>query len=287
MLVFCYINIFCQERNCCTVNKLWRNIRYDSRAGFGRNIAYYIVWILLSIFMVCFVIAELRELSPDYVPGCFDIASRFLLGVEKNDIFERTEMFEIPFEWLLLHTYILFGVAWYPKQDFDECGYNVWVRTRSKMAWWLSKVVWSFAHIVVTYVIWLCVIAAAEMCLGGDFTFEITNMYHLRFPADGQGSVYIVLFVMPLLVDFSIGMMIMAVSFLFNSVIGLLAGLVVLLTSIFFHNRILLGRYMMLYSYFSERDDATFNINAGYILCIFAIFCAFVIGYIVYARKEK
>ena len=269
------------------MNKLWRNIRYDSRAGFGGNLVYYIGWIILSILMVCFVIAELRELSQDNVPKCFDIVSRFFLGVEKNDIFERTEMFEIPFEWLLLHIYILFGLAWYPKQDFDECGYNVRLRTRSKMAWWLSKAVWCFEHVVVTYVLWFLVIAVMEMFLGGDLTFEITNMYHLKFPADGQCYIYIAAFIMPVVVDFAIGMIITAISFVFNSVIGLLAGLVVLLASIFFHNRLLLGRYMMLYSYFSQRSDSEFNINVGIILCIFVILSTFVIGYVVYARKEK
>lgn len=269
------------------MNKFWKNIRYDGRAGFGRNIAYYMIWILLSVFMVGVVIAELKELSPNHAPGCFDIAGRFLLGVEKNDILERTEIFEIPFEWLLLHTYILFGAVWYPRQDFDECGYHVWVRTRSKMAWWLSKAVWLLTHVVVTYGIWLCVTVIAAMCLGGDNTFEIANIYHLNIPADEQGSVFIALFFMPVLVDFSIGMMIMAVSFLVNSVIGLIVGLVVLLTSVFFHNRLLLGRYMMLYSYFSEREGAAFDINTGSLLCIVVIFCAFVIGYIVYAEKEK
>lgn len=269
------------------MNKLVQNIRYDSRAGFGRNYAYYIGWVVLSFFMVCFVRAEFGELSPDDFPGFFDVVSRFLLGVEKNDIFERTETFEIPFEWLMLHIYILFGIAWYPKQDCEECGYNVQIRIKSKMAWWMSKVVWCFAHIVVMYAVWLLVIAVVEICFGGDFSFEITNVYHLKFPAQGQGSIYIATFLMPVLCDFAIGMMMMAISFLFSSVIGLLTALVVLLTSIFFYNRLLLGRYMMLYSYFSERADSTFHINVGLILCFFVIFSTFVIGYVAYARKEK
>ncbi len=268
------------------MNKLWRNIRYDSRAGFGGNLVYYIGWLTLSILIVCFVIAELKELSQNNVPSCFDIVSRFFLGVEKNDIFERTEMFEIPFEWLLLHTYILFGIAWYPRQDFDECGYNVRLRTRSKMAWWVSKVIWCFAHIVAMYVIWLLVIVVMKMCLGGDLTFEITNLYHLKFPPDEKYYIYIVTFIMPVVVDFAIGMIITAISFLFNSVIGFLAGLVVLLTSIFFHNRLLLGRYMMLYSYFSERLDSAFKINEGLILCVFVILSTFVMGYVIYNIKE-
>lgn len=268
------------------MNKLWRNIRYDIRAGFGGNLVYYTAWLFISILMVCFVAAELRESSQGNAPGCFDIVSRVFLGVEKNDIFERTQMFEIPFEWLLLHTCILFGVAWYPRQDFDECGYHVRLRTRSKMAWWVSKVLWCLLHIVAAYAIWLLVIAVMQMCLGGGLSFEVTNRYHLKFPSDGQYGIYIAAFIMPVVVDFAVGMIITAVSFAFNSVIGLLAGLVVLLTSIFFHNRLLLGRYMMLYSYFSERMDPAFRIDEGLVICAFVILCTFIAGYMVYAKKE-
>jgi hypothetical protein len=269
------------------VNKLFQNIRYDSRAGFGRNFAYYVGWVVLSFFMVCFVVATFRELSPDDFPGFFDVVSGFLLGVEKNDIFERTETVEIPFEWLMLHLSILFGIARYPRQDFEECGYHVQIRIRSKMAWWLSKVVWCFAHIVVMYAVWLLVIAVVEICFGGGLNFAITNVYHLKFPAQGEGSIYVAAFLMPVLCDFAIGMMMLAISFLFSSVIGLLSGLVVLLTSIFFYSRLLLGRYMMLYSYFSERADSSFHIHEGIGLCFVVIFSDFVIGYVAYAGKEK
>jgi hypothetical protein len=49
----------------------------------------------------------------------------------------------------------------------------------------------------------------------------------------------------------------------------------------------LLGRYMMLYSYFSERAASSFHIYEGFLLCFFVIFSAFVIGYVAYAGKEK
>ncbi len=269
------------------MNKLYRNLIYDFKAGLGRNLIYYLLWSILIFFLTFNIIAECNNLNHNNRFGCFDLIIRFFLGVKENNIFDKTEMFQIPFEWLLPHIFIILGFAKYPRQDFDECGYNIWIRTRSKTAWWMSKIIWCFVHVIAIYLIWLFIIIMTTFCLDGDISFKITNYFHLNFQTTGNINIFFIILFMPVIVDFAIGAMTMAVSFIMNPLIGLFTGFLALLTAVFFNSPFLIGKYMMLYSYYPVNGTSGFCIYYGIALCILVILCSFFTGYIAYNNKEK
>ncbi len=268
------------------MSRLHKNISYDIKAGFGRNLANYVIGAVILALLVGMIVSEMKEIHPDRRLSCFDIISRFFLGVDGNDIASGSGRLEIPFEWLTLHTYIILGIARYPRQDFDECGYNVWIRTKNRNIWWSSKAIWCLLHIILLYVIGLAVVTAAVMLSGGDWSMSITNPYHLNYDMSHGIKIYIILFMMPVVVEFAISAVSMAVSFAVNSVLGFLTGFAMLLCSVFWDNFFCLGRYMMLYSYFPKMTDCVFHLKAGILLCFAVSVCGLIIGYVFYKRKE-
>lgn len=268
------------------MNRLYKNICYDIRVGFGRNLANYVVWTVTVVFLTCLILSEMRELFPDRTPSYFDVMSRFFLGVEENDIRNGAERIEIPFEWLTLQTYIVLGIARYPRQDYDECGYNVWIRTRSRSVWWVSKVIWCLFHIVLSYVVCALVVAAVVGLSGGDCSMNITNPYHLSYRMSRDLKIYAALFIMPVIVEFAICAVTMSVCFIANSIVGFLAGFAMLVSGIFFYSKFCPARYMMMYSYFPRMADYRFSVRFGLLFCLAVAVCGLAAGYMAYVGKE-
>ncbi len=268
------------------MNKLYKNLCYDIKVGFGRNLANYIILAVILVFRTCLIVSEMNRLHPEHIHSCFDVISRFFLGVEGNDITSGSERIAIPFDWLTLQAYIILGIARYPKQDYEECGYNIWIRTKSKSAWWLSKTIWCLLHVAFSYFILMIIVTVIVALSGGDYSLKMANVNNLSSDMTQNLKIYLVLFIMPVIAEFAISMVTMSVCFAFNSILGFLTGFIILVCSIFFYNRFCPGRYMMLYSYFPKTMDYQFSVKFGTVLCLILIVCGLVIGYIAYMKKE-
>lgn len=268
------------------MNRLYKNINYDIKAGFARNILYYLVWIPVIILFTVTVMSELKELRPECVYSWIDVLSNFGLGVDGNNIFEGTQLLQFPMEWFAMQMYILIGIARFPRQDYEECGYHIWIRTRSKVAWWVSKVIWCFLHVTFSYIVCGCVIVIITFIGTGNFSFGINDFFHLNLLSVSVAKINSILFLMPFLVTFTIGMITMTISICFDGLMGLLAGVVIVLLSVFVDNPLMIGRYMMLYSYFPKQNECQYSIWSGTMLCLVIIVVFGVMGYVMFRRKE-
>lgn len=268
------------------MSKLYKNINYDLKAGFTRNVLYYLVWGLVITLFTVMTTSEWKEMYPEHVCSGLDVLIDFFLGVDGNNIFQGNQLLQFPMEWFTIQLYILIGVARFPRQDYDECGYHIWIRTRSKAAWWASKVIWCFLHVVLSYVTCGCVIVIVTGLRTGSLSLEINNLVPLSLLSVPTGKVVSIVFLLSILVTFAVGMVAMTVSFRFDGLMGLLAGTVIVLLSIFVDNPLAIGRYTMLYSYFSRQSECQYSIGAGTVLCLALITVFGVIGYIVFRKKE-
>lgn len=268
------------------MSKLYKNISYDIKAGFTRNILYYLVWSLVIILFTITIMSELKEMCPESACSWLDVLVNFLLGVEGNNIFEGNQLLQFPMEWFAIQMYILIGIARFPKQDYEECGYHIWIRTRSKVAWWISKVIWCFLHVILSYVICGCVIVIVTWIGTGNLSLEVNNLFQLNLLSVQIGKINSIIFILPILVTFAIGMITMTISFCSDGLMGLLTGTVIVLLSVFVDNPLAVGRYTMLYSYFSKQNEYQYSIWLGAVLCLVLITVFGVIGYVMFRRKE-
>ncbi|MCR5796308.1 MAG: hypothetical protein K6G63_00105, partial [Eubacterium sp.] len=213
------------------MTKLFGNIKYDIKAGFARNIWYYIIWIIVITVLSLSIIPN-SQVSFSWI----DIIEIFMQGVDGNNIFEGNEMVQFPVELVVIQIYIIIGIARFPKQDCDECGYNIWIRTRSKTAWWLSKVIWCFMHVVFMFILEATVIILISYLKTGSFSMETSNFMHMNIPSAMEGKYYCVLFLLPIIVSFTVGIITMSISICFDGVVGVLVGVGVTIMSIFVDN---------------------------------------------------
>lgn len=268
------------------MSKLYKNINYDIKAGFARNILYYLVWGLVIILFTVPAMSELKEMHPESVCSGTDVLIDFLLGVDGNNIFEGNQLLQFPMEWFAIQMYILIGIARFPRQDYEECGYHIWIRTRSKVAWWVSKVIWCFLHIVFSYIICECVIVIVTWIGTGNLSLEANHLSRLNLLSVPVGKMNSILSLCPIFVTFAVGMITMTISLCFDGLMGLLTGTVIVLLSVFVDNPLAVGRYMMLYSYFSKQNEYQYSIWLGAVLCLVLITVFGVIGYVMFRRKE-
>lgn len=230
--------------------------------------------------------SELKEIHPECIYSGLDVLIDFLLGVDGNNIFEGNQLLQFPMEWFSIQMYILVGIARFPRQDYEECGYHIWIRTRSKAAWWTSKVIWCFLHVVVSYVICGCVIFLVTWIGTGNVSLEVNTLLLLNGLSVQNGKIITIVFLLPVLVTFTVGIITMMISFCFDGLMGLLAGTVIVLLSIFVDNPFAIGRYTMLYSYFSKQNENGYSIWLGAVLCFALITVFSVTGYVMFRKKE-
>lgn len=268
------------------MSKLYKNISYDIKAGFTRNILYYIVWGLVIILFTVTAMSELKEIHPESVCSGIDVLIDFWLGVDGNNIFEGNQLLQFPMEWFAIQIYILIGIARFPRQDYEECGYHIWIRTRSKVAWWVSKVIWCFLHVILSYIICGCLILIITWIGTGNLSLEVNHLSPLNLLSVPVGKINSILFLFPILVTFAVGMLTMTISLFFDGLMGVLTGIVIVLLSIFVDNPLAIGRYMMLYSYFSKQNECQYSMWSGVMLCLVLITVLGVIGYVLFRRKE-
>lgn len=202
------------------MNKLYKNIKYDIKAGFTRSILYYPIFGLVIILFTLTTMCELKEMRPENVCSAMDVLIAFLLGVDGNNIFVGNQLLQFPMEWFSIQMYILIGIARFPRQDYEECGYQIWIRTRSKIAWWASKVIWCFLHILLSYVICGCLIVIITWIGNGNFSLEVNHLSILNLMSVPDWKIKGVLFLSPIFVTFAVGMMAMTTSILCDGVIG-------------------------------------------------------------------
>lgn len=232
------------------------------------------------------IMSELEELHSTCDFSWVDIWCHFLLGVDGNNIFEGSELLQFPLEWFAIQMYILLGIARFPRQDYEECGYHIWIRTRSKVAWWISKVIWCFLHVTFSYIICVCALIAVTFIGTGNFSMEINNLFQPNLLSVSMLKINSILFLLPILVTFTIGMVTMTISFCLDGLMGLFAGVVIVLLSIFIDNPLSLGRYMMVYSYFPKQNECQYSICTGTLLCLVLIVALVAIGYVMLRKKE-
>lgn len=128
-------------------------IKYDLIAGFRYNLKKYIILILFvaaccSIYYVQLndSIDQLDEIKAGYL----DYVIEMLMG---SPSFNLATGLKIPIQLIGIHIIIGSVVGYYPFDDINGYGKQIFIRTSKKSKWWNSKVIWCMTSVVFSYVL--------------------------------------------------------------------------------------------------------------------------------------
>ena len=268
------------------MEKFKKQIRYDFFSGVIKEWKIYIFFCAILIFQLMIIYVERVSMYSNATCTWLDYISYFFLGSEKQGFIDKTEGFHLPFEWFFLQIFVLFSTAKYPQQDYEECGYQFWIRTGSKRNWWISKIVWCFTHVFVYYGLFYFVTFLFNFCLGGDNGWKITDIWGLHLEQTVNLKLFFILFIMPFIVSVSLCLFTILCTFCANSIFALVLDFVILISSAYWKSSLLIGNYTMLYRYFPLRTSGGLNLKFGVILCIFIGILSVILGYYFYDKKE-
>lgn len=160
--------------------KFTKLLKYDMRSGFLSGLIRFPI---ISILVIAYCLDFYLSIGNAYIfdesiPAGTLIDYLFnVFAGEKEYIPSLTEPFIFPVKWLLFHLFILYSTLYYPSRDLSSLGLNILVRTKGRVAWWISKSIWNVCYVLAMYVIVYITIIIFCFVMGETFSFNITEMF--------------------------------------------------------------------------------------------------------------
>lgn len=243
-------------------NPAGRIIKEDILRGFYHNRYRFLLVVIVITGVVVLMTGRRHSMT--------DIILFLQGGCEYSDML-RNGRIEFPYIWLLMQFMPAFLVFNYCNDDCEGVGVDVLIKCQSRVLWWFSKCIWNVCTVIVFYIITYFI--TFIKALGNGKTDIKVN------------AVVIYLMAVPVLVSIAAGLFQMAVSSAFNPVIGLLAVMLLMASSVFFNTPLLIGNVSMVMrsSVYSAQGIAVWK---GISTCVLMYVISFIAGMIVFKKKD-
>lgn len=259
-------------------NSLKKQLKYDVKTGIVNEWKIYLLF-AVTIVVLCASIsneAYSRRLgSLKFV----DYLTKIFCGMKDFSDVERTATFLIPQEWLIVQIFFIIMVSRYPKTDFDERGYQVLIRSKSKKNWWTSKCVWVLCSTVLYYVILYFIIVVFALFSSGLSLETKSDIWKNGVIIINNKKFIETVFIMPAVVSFTFGIFEMCISFLTSPIIAVFCILTYLVMSAYWCNPVLIGNYTMLLRKEEIIGNQGVNSEMGVVICFILTALCIAIGY--------
>ncbi len=101
------------------------------------------------------------------------------------------EEYRLPAVWLIYQVFISLIVGYYPVRDLAGYGKNTLLRTRSRITWFLSKIIWTLCMVLVYYLIIFLAAVFFSLVSGNSLSFFPTYDATLLFGEIDLNTVYV------------------------------------------------------------------------------------------------
>ena len=274
--------------------KFYKLLTYDLRNGFRLGMTkLFIVLLLVIAFCVDFYLQKQSVYFFDAVTpsGTWIDYLFYIFAGMKEYTPSLTDEFIFPAKWLLLHLFILYSTLYYPDRDLSSMGLNILVRTKGRVAWWVSKTIWNVCYVFACYLIIFLFVYLFGLVVNEPISLEITPMFindllRADSPFDTFSTNLVpIIILLPLLVSIALNLLQMTCSLFIKPIysFGLMG--VILLASSYIMHPLLIGNYAMPIrsEYIVENG---FQALTGVILSGVIIGFSFIVGSIYFKRYD-
>ena len=219
-------------------------------------LVFITILLCLSLYSETFSTGYWAEIGK--FPGMLDYLLHILEGVAPKSPNDDTP-FVIPIMWLLVSSFMLFSVSFYPTKELDTVGTNTIFRYKSRLHWWMGKVIWNILTTLIVYSVFIVTILFFALLTAGPHFLAFTPELHPYLCySDSVASIkpfeIVTIVCMPVLIYITVGLVHMAMSQIFGPVIAYIALMACYIVSAYVKNPLLFfsGSMLKRYNIFSQ-----------------------------------
>ena len=230
---------------------------FDLRCGLLQKAYFFLIPILVTLTS-CLALsagaAELDQLEAFHgkvTPGFVDFIL-YLYGGMESYIPAPGSLFTFPMRWMAVFLPAVLLTLQYPFRDMQGFGQQILIRTKGRMAWWLSKCTWNLCNILVYHG---CIFGTAALfcsTVGADVpgVFHKELLYAVfQVRKDNlmpQETVWPgAMLLLPVLVSFCLSLLQMSLTLLIRPVFSFFTMAFIMISSAYFTSPYFAGNYAM------------------------------------------
>lgn len=222
------------------------------RAIYQQRYRYIIVLIMITLLMLIptNIADSINKKIPEVGNMNFLDNVFYMLSGCEHVIPEKIKDIKIPFSWMSIQ--FLCGLVTFDYIQYDQNGIGkaIILRTKSKLAWWLSKCLSMICLVIGVYILLFVVSAVVALInyrLSGELHMDLLSMVlELNNTYIVEDGMIIYIFTVPILVSIGITLFQAAISQYLSPVIGLAVVLSIDVMSVFSNSVLLWGNWSMI-----------------------------------------
>jgi len=234
------------------IKLLKRQIIYDMKIILSFQHKRHLIFIIIIVFLFMLFHRKVNgytAILEDDGIGFWDYLIYIFCGKNKMNNLTQLDIFDMPVEWLLIHSYILLAVGTYPKVEYGERGYQFLLRAGNKWCWWISKGFYIITDVMLYYFSIMLVALVFSILNGTSINNINKDILYYVFGIDGSkltmNDIVRSTVIMPLLIIIALCITLMFISFVVNIMISVIILLAYLSVSAYWCSKWLLGNYTM------------------------------------------
>lgn len=267
--------------------KISRLINYDLKRGFAYNrIKFVMAFVFVLVTCVYFnLITESVHIDK------ISLGDLIIFFFKGEPVFSaKTGNLPIPITYLGVQIIMAILIGYYPYDDINGYGKQIFIRCQDKRKWLTSKVVWSVFTVIFFYVFTFMILYLFALISGYDMSLEyhkevIWTTNNIEIPNIETSTIIINGMLMPIVYSIVMSLFQICISLGTNAIIGFLIVMVYDFVAIFFTNKFFLSNYIMILRN-TEYSIVKYNSFEGLIILIVVYIFALLIGRWIIGKKQ-
>lgn len=208
--------------------KVWKLLKRDMYLGIvKRSPILFLVPVVVFAMSHEFagVIKDMNELQLVRTNGT--VMDYFMFCMQGMNVFhfDPRQYFSIPIYWFAYQIVIAYFVAYYPWNDFKDYGRNIYIMSKNRCAWWISKCVWCGCSVAIYFGLTIFSVMVISILYGADFSFLVTEklmagVFGIKMEYVTSIDIVLITILLPFLITISLSLLQILMSFVISPVIS-------------------------------------------------------------------
>lgn len=272
--------------------RIVKMFKHDWLEGIWHRKLYLILPVLAAFFSCAGIHSSIRDYQKigNISNGTFMDYWIYLVDGCEAYKFDWYNSFVIPIRWICFLVFLLIGVNNYMLSDLRGWGYQVLVHSKSRLNWWVSKIMWCISYTLCYFFILMCTVLfyclSKNISINFTPTSDIMKMQASReFMKFGSLELYMAVILLPLLMAVFLSLVQMVLSLYIRPVYVFIVMFIWLVASAYKKSWLLVGNLGMPYRMRPVLENGFRTSQCVIVLICISLLCI-VWGYLKFRKRD-
>ena len=266
--------------------------KHDWLEGIWHRKLYLILSVLAAFFSCTGIHSSIIEhqITENISNGTFMDYWIYLVDGCQAYKFDWYNSFVIPIRWICFITFLLIGVNNYMLSDLKGWGYQVLVHSKSRLNWWISKLMWSISYTLCYFFVSFCTVLiyciSRNVAVNFKPTLDIMKSQATEsFMKFGNRNLYVAVLILPLLMALFLSIIQMVLSLYIRPVYVFIIMFIWLVASAYKKSWLLVGNLGMPYRMKPVLKSGFSTVQCFFVLIAASLICI-IWGYLKFRKRD-